>query len=232
MTRSKRPVADRLRRSRIGPSCDGRRPATGARLPGGGQPAACRRSTTRTALPSLRGMLPGRDQRHGDPQAGVIPQELLEPGLRAGRDPGGASGLALEGQLVQRAGPLDDQAVVRCHAAGAEQHVLHLRGIDVDAAHDQHVVVAAAQPGQPDRGAAALARPDGQAADVAGPVAQQRHGLLGQRGEHELAFGPRRDGRPPPGSITSTAKWSSWTCSPARAWHSAATPGPHISDRP
>jgi len=45
-------------------------------------------------------------------------------------------------------------------------------------------------------------------------------------------FGVLGAGRPDEGSITSTAKWSSCTCSPARAGHSAATPGPHISDRP
>ena len=85
---------------------------------------------------------------------------------------------------------------MRCHAAGAEQQVLHAGRVDVDAAHDQHVVEAAAQPGQPDRGAAALARGVGQAPDVAGPVAQQRQRLLGQRGEDELAFGSRRHGAP------------------------------------
>ena len=104
--------------------------------------------------------------------------------------------LALSVSSSSAPGPLDDQPVVRRGALDAQQHVLDLGGVEVDSADDQHVVVAAAQAGQPDRGAAALAGLDDHRADVAGPVADQRQRLLGQRGEHELAL--RAGLQPPP----------------------------------
>ena len=100
----------------------------------------------------------------------------------------GGSGLALDGQLVHRAGSLDDELVVRRGLGDREERVLDVRGVDVDAAHDDHVVAPAAQAADPRRRPAAAARLEGDRGDVAGAVAQQRHRLLQQGREDELAL--------------------------------------------
>ena len=48
----------------------------------------------------------------------------------------------LDGELVEAAAPLDHELVVRRDVGQADEHRLDLRRIDVDAADDQHVVVA------------------------------------------------------------------------------------------
>ena len=52
------------------------------------------------------------------------------------------AGLDLDVHFVQHAAPLHHQLVVRRQLRPADHHRLELRGIDVDAADDQHVVVA------------------------------------------------------------------------------------------
>ena len=51
--------------------------------------------------------------------------------------------LDLDGHRIERAFARQHDLVVRRDAREADQHRLDLRGIDVDAADDQHVVVAA-----------------------------------------------------------------------------------------
>ena len=95
---------------------------------------------------------------------------------------------------------------MRGGAVDAEEHLLDMRRVQVDAADDQHVVV---PPAQPVRRTVVRPHAHGSIADraeVAGAVANQRQRLLGQRGEHELALGPGRDAGAVAGSITSTRK--------------------------
>ena len=78
----------------------------------------------------------------------------------------------------------EHELVVAAQLVVAQQHLLDLGGEDVHAADDQHVVAA---PGDlvdaPHRAAGA----GQQAGEVAGAVADHRHRLLGERGEHQLA---------------------------------------------
>ena len=69
-----------------------------------------------------------------------------------------------------------------------------MRGVEVHAAHDEHVVAPAAQAGDAGHRAPARARLLGDRADVAGAVAQQRQRLLGQGGEDQLALLAGPDG--------------------------------------
>ena len=69
--------------------------------------------------------------------------------------------------------------------------MLNRRRMQVDPSHDQHVVVATAQPDEPRRRPTASARLDDDSPDVTRAVPDQRQRLLGQRREHELAFRPR-----------------------------------------
>ena len=69
----------------------------------------------------------------------------------------------------------------------AEQQLLDVRRIHVDAADDEHVVVAARADRDP-RGRTAAGTGSARSAQVTGAVADQRHRLLGQRGEHELTL--------------------------------------------
>ena len=71
-------------------------------------------------------------------------------------------------------------------------------------------------------------------ADVAGAVADQRQRLLGERREHELAFGARREGTAVRGidDLDEEVVLLDVEAVARRSTHSVATPGPHISDSP
>jgi hypothetical protein len=84
---------------------------------------------------------------------------------------------------------------VRRGVGDAEHDALDLRRVQVDAADDEHVVAPAADPAHPHRGPAARARRGVQRSEVAGAIPDQRHRLLGHRGEHELAFAVRGEHR-------------------------------------
>ena len=93
--------------------------------------------------------------------------------------------LAQHLHLVERALARDHQLVLPRQLAVLEHQLLDLRGEDVDAADDQHVVAAA-----DDLAHAAHAARGGrqQPRQVARAVADHRQRLLGQRGEDQLAF--------------------------------------------
>ncbi len=76
---------------------------------------------------------------------------------------------------------------MRRRALDAQQGLLDLRREDVDAADDQHVVGAAGDAAHARRGTAAGAGLAPEPGDVAGAVAEHRHRLAGQRGDHQLA---------------------------------------------
>ena len=97
-------------------------------------------------------------------------------------------GLALNGELVHRAVSFHHELVVRGGLGNGEQRVLDVRGVHVDASHDDHVVAPAAKAPDPRRRPAAAARLEGDRGDVAGAVAEQRHRLLEQGREDELAL--------------------------------------------
>ena len=96
-------------------------------------------------MPSLRGIVPGstiatvmrRPVCSRNSWAKVCAERLAVGDL--GRR------LAFDGQLVEWPMAFDDQAVVRRRPFDAQQQLLDVGGVDVDAADDQHVVVAAAQ---------------------------------------------------------------------------------------
>ena len=153
--------------------------------------AGLRRSITRCALPSLRGMLAGRTSvtctrkpttvrwnaacvRAASPGAPIL--SLKVSGVTSTCTSIWSSPWAREDDLIMRQRAFDPQ-----------QRGLDLRGEDVDAADDEHVVAAPADaPHAPQR------RPHGQArhqrGDVAGAIADHRHGLLAERGQHQFAF--------------------------------------------
>src|SRR6266508_3284716 len=69
--------------------------------------------------------------RNGD--ADALAQRVRDAGAQVGAvDPVGG-GLAVDRELVQRAGALDDELVVGRDAGNAEERVLDLGGIEVDA---------------------------------------------------------------------------------------------------
>ena len=69
-----------------------------------------------------------------------------------------------------------------------QQRALDLRGIEVDALDDQHVVRASLEACDARAGASAGARRVAQRRDVAGAVADERQRALGEGREHELAL--------------------------------------------
>jgi hypothetical protein len=69
-----------------------------------------------------------------------------------------------------------------------QQGLLDLRRKHVDAANNQHVVGAPGNPAHFDRGAAARTRAPVERGDIARAVADNRHGLLGERGKHQFAI--------------------------------------------
>ena len=84
----------------------------------------------------------------------------------------------------------------------------------------------------------ASVRPQAQGSVVTEPMSPVRYRISGWASLRRVVktsspSSPSGSGSPVSGSTTSTRKWSSWTCSPSRASrHSAATPGPHISESP
>ena len=67
------------------------------------------------------------------------------------------------------------------------QDLLYLDGEDIDATQHHHIIATATHAVQTDMVAPAGTRAAKHAGEVAGAVAQQRHGLAAQRGEHQLA---------------------------------------------
>ena len=126
--------------------------------------------------------------------------------------------LALHRQLVHRAVALHDQLVVRPDLGTLEQRRARRSTGRRSRRARSPCRRGGRAGGRCGPAAAAGAGLERERAEVAGPVAQQRQRLLGQRGEHQLALlAVRAAGSPLSGSITSTRKWSSCTCSPARA---------------
>ena len=140
--------------------------------------------------------------------------------------------LDAHGQLVH-AGPRRElQAEVRGELLDAEHDLLDLRGEQVHAAQDDHVVVA---PGDLLDAAHARSRGAGQQpGEVAGAVPDDREGLLGERGEDELAHLAVGEHAPVgSASMISGRKWSSQMWLPSFvSRHSLPTPGPMTSLRP
>ena len=154
------------------------------------------RSITRLALPSLRWMVRGATSR----TAAAQPERVLERFAPAAScRSSSAPILSLKTSGVTStctsisSSPLlarEHDLVVRQRALDRQQRGLDLRRKHVHAADDEHVVAAPADaPDAPQRAAAAagLGRERG---DVARAVADHRHGLLAERGEHQLAFLP------------------------------------------
>ena len=154
-----------------------------------GQPE--RRSMTRAALPALRGSAPAGTSSTSIP----IPVRSRSASCTRARRSSEPASAASQRTLTSSdaPGPLDGQLVVRRDALDPEQDVLDLRGIDVDAAQDQHVVAAAVDRAHAGERAPARARRRVDGGDVGRAVAQQRQRLLRQRRDHELARLARRD---------------------------------------
>jgi hypothetical protein len=140
--------------------------------------------------------------------------------------------LDLDVDLVERAGAGDLDEVVRRGALDPQQRLLDLGGEDVDAADDQHVVGA---PG--DAAHACRASPAGtglavEAGDVAGAIADQRHRLAGERGDHQLAGLAFRDRLERLRVQTLDQEMILLDVHPGALGHSPLTPGPITSERP
>src|SRR5450759_5107571 len=100
--------------------------------------------------------------------------------------------LDLDGHRIERAVARQDDLVVRRNPRKADQDRFHLRGIDVDAANDEHVVVAAGDPQDTHMRAAASAGLVAQTSNVARAVANHRLRFFGQRRDDQLAGRPYR----------------------------------------
>src|SRR5262245_7825426 len=101
----------------------------------------------------------------------------------------GAERLHLDRELVEAAASLDHELVMRGNALQPDQDRLDLRRINVDAADDEHVVVAPGDAADAHVAAAAAAAPVGKARDVARAIADHRQRLLGERRDDELSLG-------------------------------------------
>src|SRR5207342_1867029 len=89
--------------------------------------------------------LPVLEHIGADANAELLPQHTLDRGLQAGGVDVRAGRLALHGELVHHALAVDDELIVRRNVRNGEQRVLDVGGVDVDAAHDDHVVAPALQ---------------------------------------------------------------------------------------
>src|SRR6266478_3772040 len=162
------------------------------------------------ALDHTHGLAFGsRDRSRGhdrelDAQAGRLPEllggaptERLDLGMIGGEAaaPGDQLGRRLDLDLEPGQGrrAIDDHLVVRRQLLDGEQGSFDLRGIEVDALDDEHVVRAALDARHPRRGAAAAAGLQAQGRDIAGAIANERHRALGQGGEDELPFPAGRE---------------------------------------
>ena len=88
--------------------------------------------------------------------------------------------------------------MVRNGSAQAQQRGLNLCREYIDAADDLHVVGTSCKLGDPWCLSSALAGLIGDAGQILGPIPQQGHGFLGQRGKYKLSglpVGTRRMGR-------------------------------------
>ncbi len=88
---------------------------------------------------------------------------------------------------VERALARQHDLIVRREVGQIDQHRLDLRGIDIDAADDEHVVVAPGYAHDAHMSAAAGARLVAEPRDVARAIADHRQRLLGERRDDELA---------------------------------------------
>src|SRR5262252_10339914 len=102
--------------------------------------------------------------------------------------------LDLDRHGVERPVAREHDLIVRGKARETDQRRLDLRWIDVDAANDEHVVVAAGDPLDAHMGAPARAWFVGKARDIAGAIAHHRQRLLGERGDDKLAGFAYRQG--------------------------------------
>jgi hypothetical protein len=84
------------------------------------------------------------DDVDADADAELLVQHPLDVGTQVGCIHVLVGGLATNRELVQHAGTLDDELVVRGGRGNGEERMLDVRGIHVDAADDEHVVAAAA----------------------------------------------------------------------------------------
>ena len=140
----------------------------------------------RRILPIERSMVPGSWTM----VAAVTPMVFLirvarwaAAALGGGRVGVGAA-LDVDGHRVHPAGAGQVQLEVRRQGRDLEDELLDLGREEVDAAQDDHVVGAAGDLLHPAHGAGGARQQPGQ---VAGAVADDRHRLLGQRGEDQLA---------------------------------------------
>src|SRR5690606_22313187 len=97
------------------------------------------------------------------------------------------------GHVVHAALPGEHQLEVRCHAGGLQHDLLDLRRVDVHPAQHDHVVAAPGDLAHPAHRAGGAGQQPGE---VPGAVADDRHGLFGQRGEHEFPLAAVRQRLP------------------------------------
>ncbi len=124
---------------------------------------------------------------HADQRFDVVAHlcALLSGELLAARRVG--SRLHFHRQGIERSLAREYQLVVRGETGKIDEDGLDLRGIDVDAADDQHVVVTSGHAHEPHVGAAACARLVVEPGDVPRAIAHERQRVLRQRGDHQLA---------------------------------------------
>src|SRR6185369_7441752 len=95
--------------------------------------------------------------------------------------------LDLDRHGIKRALARQHDLIMRREVRQIDQHGLDLRRIDVDAADDEHVIVAPGHAHDADMGASTRARLMAEPRDVACAIADHRQRLLGERGNDELA---------------------------------------------
>ncbi len=140
-------------------------------------------------MPCERGISPGFFTTHvggdADQRLDVMGDLARSRVVGCGVDPGLRFGF--DGQVIKAAVALDDELVVRRDVGQADEHRFHLRRIHVDAADDQHVVVAPRDAQDAQVRPPAIARRGRDLGDVACPVTQHRQRFLGECSDHQLA---------------------------------------------
>ena len=148
-------------------------------------PYNLRLSMIRWALPSLRAMVLGLTRWTLAPMPNIERSwetHLLFQGFH-GADIIGEhllTHLYVDIQCIRVIFPANDDLIIGCDvlAADLQEHLFNLRGEDVDAADDEHVVRAAHRLSHSDMGSSAGAGRTVQNTDVTGPVTEQGKGLF------------------------------------------------------
>src|SRR3989454_8734807 len=142
---------------------------------------------------------PRREQRDLDVQSqrGPQPRRHLAPELADFRVIGLDAAASLQERrrrlhldldAGQGGGPVDDQQVLGHEVRHPQQGALDLRRVHVHTLDDKHIVGPADEAAHSRRCPPATARRRRERGDVAGPIADDGHRALGQRGQHEFAL--------------------------------------------